>query len=94
MTLPEFNKPDIAEDYSPDEERLCRILSKIRDCGEVSAMITYSEPEKYSEKRGKPVGAVVVYEGLDTPEMLIRISEAVQAVLDLPAHKVKVYNSE
>ena len=94
MTLPNFGESSKSEKNTDDEKKLSHILSKIEGCGEISVMITYHEPEKYGESNGKAMGAVVVSDGADSSEIRIKISEAVQAALDLPPHKVKVYKSK
>lgn len=92
--MPGFESEEKFNNSLADEERLCNIISKIKDCGEVSAMVTYSEPEKYGDEKGRALGAIIVYSGSENSEVEIKISEAVQAALDLPPHKVKVYKSE
>lgn len=94
MTLPNFGENGKRAINTDDEKRLSQIISEIEGCGDISVMITYYEPEKYGESRGRAMGAVVVSDGAGSSEIRIKISEAVQAALDLPPHKVKVYKSK
>ena len=93
MTLPgkTENKKDFA--HSDEEERLCSILTQIQGCGRVDVMITYSEEKDYNRSQVKAKGAIIVAQGADDVGVSIKLSQAAQAVLDLPAHKVRVYKS-
>lgn len=95
MTIPsEKSKQREFESSTEEENKLGKILSDIEGCGDVSVMITYSQPDKYGSDISSAKGAVVVAEGADDVNVCDKISEAVQAALDLPPHKVKVYKSK
>ncbi len=87
MTIPGGEKKTSLADGS-EEERLCNILSSIEGCGRVSVMITYHGEDREKNIRAK--GAVVVAEGAGEADVRNKLSDAVQAALDLPPHKVVV----
>ena len=87
MTIPSGEKKTASKSGS-EEERLCRILSSIEGCGEVTVMITYHGEDKNKNIQAK--GAVVVAEGAGEADVRNKLSTAVQAALDLPPHKVVV----
>lgn len=80
-------------EYNNEEQRLCEILGKIEGCGRVSIMVTYTHDGNKSRELNIAKGAIVVADGADNIIINNKISEAVQAALNLPAHKVKVYKS-
>ena len=81
-----------AEETSSEEKRLCSILSEMEGVGDVSVVITYYRDEK--DRASSAKGAVITAEGAGDIRTKNDISEAVQAALDLPAHKVKVFSKE
>ena len=89
MTFPSGNSGKAVPDLTSEEEKISSILSKIEGVGDVSIVITYHSDEKHS--KGVAKGAVVTADGADNIKIKNDLSEAVQAALDLPAHKVKVY---
>lgn len=95
MTIPEsISKSSSDLKLDSEEEKLEHILEQIEGCGDVAVMITYNATTRYAGETVSAKGAVVVADGADSPEINNRISEAVQATLDLPAHKVRVYKSK
>ncbi len=76
-----------------EESRLCRILSDIEGAGKVTVMITYYESERNKDDIKQAKGAVITSDGAGDISVKNALSEAVQAALDLPAHKVRVYKS-
>ncbi len=94
MTVPGTQNKSVHNKSATEEEQLCVILSKIQGCGKVSAMITYTAPGKYNDDEVRAKGAVIVAEGAGSIDVRNKLSEAAQAALDLPAHKVRVYKSE
>lgn len=91
MTIPQTGSGGTKKSGISEEERLCVVLSDIKGAGKVSVMITYYESEKNKEDTKKAKGAVVTADGADNPDIKNALSEAVQAALDLPPHKVRVY---
>ncbi len=80
------------EETSSEEKRICSILSEMEGVGDVSVVITYYRDEKDRASFAK--GAVITADGAWDIRTKNDISEAVQAALDLPAHKVKVFSKE
>jgi stage III sporulation protein AG len=71
-------------DESEIEAKLKRCLSKVKDVGEADVIVTY-------ESDGKTVcGVIIVAKGGDNGTVVTQITEAVEALLGLPAHKIKV----
>jgi stage III sporulation protein AG len=71
-------------DESEIEAKLKRCLSKVKDVGETDVIVTY-------ESDGKTVcGVIIVAKGGDNGTVVTQITEAVEALLGLPAHKIKV----
>lgn len=93
MVMPGKTEKNNAVVSSDEEKKLCSILSRIEGCGKVDVMITYYEEKDYKQSQVKAKGAVIVAQGADDVEVGIKLSQAAQAVLDLPAHKVRVYKS-
>ncbi|MBP3359479.1 MAG: hypothetical protein J6N52_01375 [Clostridia bacterium] len=91
MTMPQTGRSSVKKSGISEEERLCSVLSDIKGAGKVSVMITYYESERSKEDTKKAKGAVVTADGADNPNIKNALSEAVQAALDLPPHKVRVY---
>lgn len=91
MMLPQ-PKTEKTVDTSSEEERICAILSDIEGAGDVSIVITYYTDDK--GKSGNAKGAVVTADGAWDTGVRNNLAEAVQAVLDLPAHRVKVFKSK
>lgn len=93
---------DSEEDYSEKmENKLKNLLLKIEGVTSVSVLITFEdtgeevvltdtkEPYPINEKTPRAKGVAVIISG-NGREKQLQISEAVQALFDLPAHKVKV----
>jgi len=80
------------EETSSEEKRICSILSEMEGVGDVSVVITYYRDEK--DRASSAKGAVITADGAWDIRTKNDISEAVQAALDLPAHKVKVFSKE
>jgi stage III sporulation protein AG len=56
----------------------------VKDVGEADVIVTY-------ESDGKTVcGVIIVAKGGDNGTVVTQITEAVEALLGLPAHKIKV----
>lgn len=77
-------------DYTADEEESCletklkRCLSKVEGVGEVDVIVTYESDGKTAE------GVIIVAKGGDNGTVVTQITDAVEALLGLPAHKIKV----
>lgn len=69
------------------EKRLKSILSQMQGIGEVHVMITYQEETQVE-------GVVVVAEGGENGVVVQKITEVVQALFDVDAHKIKVIDSK
>ena len=72
-----------------DEQRLCEILGDIKGAGDVDAFVTYYPGT--DDESGLVMGAVITAEGAEDFSVKNKLSEAAQATLGLPAHKVKVF---
>ena len=74
------------EDVSTTEEkRLCAVLSKIDGVGEVYALLS-EEPNR----RGEYTGAVVVCSGARSPDIRLRVIQAVSAFTGLASNRIIV----
>lgn len=74
------------EDVSTTEEkRLCAVLSKIDGVGEVYALLS-EEPNR----RGEYTGAVVVCSGARSPDIRLRVIQAVSAFTGLGSNRIIV----
>lgn len=69
------------------EKRLESILGQMQGIGEVHVMITYQQETQVE-------GIVVVAEGGDNGVTIQKITEVVQALFDVDAHKIKVIDSK
>lgn len=65
------------------EERLEEVLGEMVGVGKVNVMITYQDD-------GKVGGIAIVAEGGDNAVVVQNITEVVQALFDVDAHKIKV----
>lgn len=68
------------------EKRLENLLEGMQSVGKVKAMITYQEDEKIE-------GIVILAEGADNAVVVRNVTEVVQALFDVDAHKIKVIAS-
>ena len=68
------------------EQRLEDLLSNMQDVGKVQVMIT-------SKENGQVEGIVVLAEGAKNGVVVKNITEVVQALFDVDAHKIKVIRS-
>lgn len=68
------------------EVRLEALLSNMQNVGKVQAMITYKED-------GHVEGIVILAEGAKNAVVIKNITEVVQALFDVDAHKIKVIRS-
>ena len=74
------------EDVSTTEEKqLCAVLSKIDGVGEVYALLS-EEPNR----RGEYTGAVVVCSGARSPDIRLRVIQAVSAFTGLGSNRIIV----
>ncbi len=94
MIVPGKSNSNSHKEFPDEESKLSDILCQIEGAGNVNVMITYYEEENYKEKSIKAKGAVIVADGADDYDVCVKLSHAAQAVLDLPAHKVRVYKSQ
>lgn len=69
------------------EERLEQLLGQIQGVGEVHVMMTYQDESQVE-------GVVVVTECGGNAVMVRKITEVVQALFDVDAHKIKVIESK
>ena len=74
-------------DATETEERLANILGQMKGIGEVHVMITYQEEAKVE-------GVVVVAESGENATIVHKITEVVQALFAVDAHKIKVIDSK
>ena len=65
------------------KKRLTNVLNQMQGVGDVQVMITYQEDDSVE-------GVVVVAEGGDNAVVVRNITEVVQALFDVDAHKIKV----
>ncbi len=68
------------------EEKLENLLTNMQDVGTVQVMITFQEDEQVE-------GIVVLAEGAGNAVVIRNITEVVQALFDVDAHKIKVIRS-
>ena len=68
-----------------EEKRLCAVLSKIDGVGEVYALLS-EEPNR----RGEYTGAVVVCSGARSPDIRLRVIQAVSAFTGLGSNRIIV----
>ena len=79
---------DISEwNATETEERLENLLGQIQGVGEVHVMMTYQDESQVE-------GVVVVTECGGNAVMVRKITEVVQALFDVDAHKIKVIESK
>lgn len=80
-------KKNTEESHSSEmEEKLENILSNMQNVGKVQVMITYKDS-------GQVEGIVVLAEGAKNAVVVKNITEVVQALFDVDAHKIKVIRS-
>jgi len=83
------------------EQRLREMICRMSGTKKVSVMVTVKqsgervhrkEKEQESETTQNPIvqGVLIVMEGGDDPEIKREINEAVQALFDVPSHKIKI----
>lgn len=73
------------------EAKLKRLLESISGVGRVEVMIYASSPSFSSlEESGKVTGVLVVAQGADNPQTVLKIQEAVMSLFQIDAHKMKV----
>ena len=68
------------------EKRLENLLEGMQAVGDVQVMITYQEYEKIE-------GIVILAEGAENAVVVRNVTEVVQALFDVDAHKIKVIAS-
>lgn len=83
------NTSESAASADTTESKLERILGNMEGVGEVNVMITYKGTD--SRNSSDAEGAVVIAEGGGDPEVIAKISSALEAVLNLPAHKIQIF---
>lgn len=66
------------------EGKLKRCLSKVEGVGDVDVIVTYDSGGK------TPEGVIIVAKGGDNGTVATEITNAIEALLGLPAHKIKV----
>lgn len=69
------------------ENRLSDVLSKVNGVGKVKTMVTLKNESEIE-------GIVVIAEGADKNRIKTEIYETVQALFDVPLHKIKVLKSD
>lgn len=89
MIIPEVSRKE-SEAKGMEERRLCEMLGDIKGAGAVDVLVTYY-PDSDEAMNGLAMGAVITAEGADDFSVKNKLSEAVQAALGLPPHKVKVF---
>lgn len=93
ISLPQKNRAvfsDAAQDnpYETElESRLKATLSHLEGAGEVEVMITVKEGGSFKEEIA---GVVVMADGAENVQVKTQIYEAVEALFEVPAHKIKV----
>lgn len=75
---------------SGEEEKLSKILSKMDGVGEVFVMIRYEENQQSFSKAKTVEGIVVLASGAHTRSVDAQITEVIQALFPIPAHKIKI----
>ncbi len=75
----------VSSTYQPTEReaRLCRLLAEVDGIDGATAMIT--------EENGKPVSAIVVFEGADSILARMRVLDITSAALNIERKNVQVY---
>ena len=68
------------------EKRLESLLEGMQSVGKVKVMITYQQDEKIE-------GIVILADGADNAVVVRNVTEVVQALFDVDAHKIKVIAS-
>ena len=68
------------------ETELAALLSKMEGVGKVSVMVTFSDSRDTSSVEG----VLVVAQGGGDSRVASNISAAVQALFDIPAHKIRI----
>lgn len=71
-------------DESAIEAKLKRCLSKVEGVGDVDVIVTYESDGKTA------AGVIIVARGGDNGTVAAKVTNAVEALLGLPAHKIKV----
>ena len=66
------------------EGKLKRCLAKVEGVGDVDVIVTYDSGGK------TPEGVIIVANGGDNGTVATEITNAIEALLGLPAHKIKV----
>ena len=66
------------------EGKLKRCLAKVEGVGDVDVIVTYDSGGK------TPEGVIIVAKGEDNGTVATEITNAIEALLGLPAHKIKV----
>ena len=66
------------------EGKLKRCLAKVEGVGDVDVIVTYDSGGKI------PEGVIIVAKGGDNGTVATEITNAIEALLGLPAHKIKV----
>lgn len=78
------------------EQQLQEILSRIEGVGETSVMVYASDTQESfsslggASPRGEILGVLVVAQGADSPQTIKNIQDAVMALFQVEAHKIKV----
>lgn len=75
------------------EERLEELLSGVEGVGKVRVLLTVSQEKDSfygSSQEGKVTGVLVSAEGGDNPVVIRNIQQAVMALFQVEAHKIKV----
>ncbi len=76
------------------EARLCRVLGAMEGVGDVEVMITMAEKSTSlwdtSADDGRVLGVVVVAQGAGNAVIETRISNAIQALFSIEAHKISI----
>lgn len=66
------------------ESKLKRCLSKVNGVGNVDVIVTYESDGKTAR------GVIIVAEGGDDGVIVTQITSAIESLLGIPAHKIKV----
>lgn len=102
MALPTGGKENKSADSSYNREltqrellerELEQILSRVEGVGEVQVLLTWQEEKAlFSENtvQGTVTGILVAAKGADNPVVIRNIQQAVMALFQVEAHKIKV----
>ena len=82
------------KEVNEEEQRLEQILSDIKGVGRVSVMITYRESVKNGREEKEAKGVLITADGARIPSVKSEIADAACAALDLPLHKVCVFEKQ